>query len=76
MVSKNSTLVNFKVKAEEKLQMFEKLAFVKKEKIKEISIELERTQKNLKCSTMVQQNWTKSCLMVKVLEIDMDWASR
>ena len=56
--------------------MFEKLMLEKEEKIKEISANLKGLRKISKCSTMVGQNWTKSYPMVKVPEIEMDWASK
>ena len=48
LVSENAFLIDFKDKSEEKVQVLERLVAKKKDRIKEIFSELERTQKNLK----------------------------
>ena len=48
LVSQNAFLIDFKDKSEEKMQVLKRLVAKKKDRIKEIFSELERTQKNLK----------------------------
>ena len=53
LVSKNSTLVYFKVKAKDKFDVLEALIAEEEEKIKEFSAKFERTQKHLKMLNIV-----------------------